>query len=178
MSDVVLPGSKYNVTDLQASLGIHQVHKQEQLTARREEIAAFYDEPFSEFRSPRPEGVGDGLVKTVPRPPRTERRTGKDRQSRHVLHLYVNLLDTAMRADRNPVIRALLAENIGASRQFNPPHMHPYHRDEYGYKPEDFPVACRVGESEISLPLVPQMTQQDAEDVVEALRKVLREYRR
>jgi dTDP-4-amino-4,6-dideoxygalactose transaminase len=162
LSEVVLPGYKYNMTDLQASLGIHQLRKQEQFIARREEIASFYDESFSEF---------DGLLKTQPRP--------HDGQTRHVLHLYPILLNlTRLRVDRNRVISALLAENVGASLHFWPLHMHPYYRDKYGYKPEDFPVACRVGESVLSLPLVPQMTERDAQDVVDAVRKVIETYER
>ncbi len=162
MSQVVVPGYKYNMTDLQASLGLHQLHKQGQFIARREEIAAFYDEAFSEF---------EGLVRTVPRP--------RDGKSRHALHLYVLLLDLArMKVDRNQVISALLAENIGASMHFWPLHMHPYYRDRYGYQPDDFPIARRVGESVLSLPLVPQMTARDAQDVVTAVRKVIRAYKK
>jgi dTDP-4-amino-4,6-dideoxygalactose transaminase len=73
MSEVVVPGYKYNMTDLQASLGMHQLSKQEAWIARREEIATFYDEAFSEL---------DGIVRTVPR---------ADGMSRHALHLYVIL---------------------------------------------------------------------------------------
>lgn len=161
-SEVVVPGYKYNMTDLQASLGIHQLRKQEQFIARREELAAYYDEAFGEM---------DGMVRTVRRP--------RDGQSRDVLHLYVLLLDLArLKVDRNRVISALLAENIGVSMHFWPLHMHPYYRDKYGYKPDDFPVACRVGESVLSLPLVPQMTEDDARDVVSAVKKVLAAYER
>ncbi len=162
MSEVVVPGYKYNMTDIQASLGIHQLRKQEQFIARREEIAAFYDEAFSECA---------GLVRTVPRP--------HDGTSRHVLHLYVLLLDLArLSVNRNRVISALLAENIGVSMHFWPLHMHPYYREKYGYKPDDYPVARRVGESVLSLPLVPQMTKHDAQDVVDAVVKVVGTYRR
>ncbi len=169
-SEVVVPGFKYNMTDIQASLGLHQLHKQEQFIARREELAAYYDEAVSEFRSPRPQGVGGDLVQTIRRP--------QDGQTRHVLHLYAILIDMAqLRVSRDRVISALLAENIGASMHFYPLHMHPFYRDKYGYRPDDFPVARRVGESEVSLPLVPQMSQRDAEDVVAAVRKVLEAYR-
>lgn len=160
MSEVVVPGYKYNMTDIQASLGLHQLRKQEQFIARREELADYFDEAFSEF---------DGLVRTVRRP--------KDGQSRHVLHLYVILLDLArLRVNRNRVISALLAENIGASMHFYPLHLHSFYRNKYGYQTHDFPVARGVGESEISLPLVPQMSYQDAEDVVTAVHKVLEAY--
>lgn len=157
MSEVVVPGYKYNMTDIQASLGIHQLRKQEQFIARREELASFYDEAFSEL---------DGVVRTVPRP--------HDGQSRHVLHLYVLLLNLSkLDADRNQLITEMLAENIGVSMHFWPLHMHPFYREKYHYRPEDMPVAQSVGESEISLPLVPQMTEHDGQDVVDAVRKVV-----
>ncbi len=162
MSEVVLPGYKYNMTDIQASLGLHQLRKQEGFIARREELADYYDKAFSNL---------DGMVRTVKRP--------KDGGSRHVLHLYVILLDIArLSVSRNRVISALLAENIGASMHFYPLHMHPFYREKYGYQPEDFPVARGVGESEISLPLVPQMSQKDADDAVAAVRHVLEAYQK
>jgi dTDP-4-amino-4,6-dideoxygalactose transaminase len=161
VSEVVVPGYKYNMTDIQASLGLPQLHKQEEFIARREEIAAFYDEAFSEF---------DGMVRTQPRP--------HDGQSRHVLHLYVLLLNLArLKVNRNQVISALLAENIGAAMHFMPLHQHPFYRAKYGYQPDDFPVARQVGESVLSLPLVPQMTERDAQDVVDAVRKVVDAYK-
>lgn len=162
LSEVVVPGYKYNMTDLQASLGIHQLRKQEKFIARREEIASFYDEAFSE--------LGD-LVWTQPRP--------HDGQNRHVLHLYPLLIDVnQLTVSRNRVLSALLAENIGASMHFNPLHMMPYYRGTYGYQPKDFPNAQRVGETEISLPIQPQITERDAQDVVDAVKKVLKEYAR
>lgn len=162
LSEVVLPGYKYNMTDIQASLGLHQLRKQESFIARREEIAAFYDEAFSEL---------DGIVRTVARP--------HDGQSRHPLHLYVLLLDlTRLKTDRNQIISALLAENIGAALHYQPLHMHPFYLSKYGYAPDDLPVAKRVGESILSLPLVPQMTERDAQDVVEGVRKVLNAWQR
>ena len=160
MSEVMVPGYKYNMTDIQASLGLHQLRKQEQFIARRQELADYYDEAFSEL---------DGMVRTVRRP--------KDGQTRNVLHLYPILIDTTrLKASRDRVISALLAENIGASMHFYPLHMHPFYREKYGYQPDDFPVARRVGESEISLPLVPQMSYRDADDVVAAVHKVLEAY--
>jgi dTDP-4-amino-4,6-dideoxygalactose transaminase len=162
MTEVVVPGYKYNMTDIQASLGLHQLRKQEQFIARREEIASFYDEAFSEL---------DECVRTAPRP--------HDGETRHVLHLYVLLLNLAkLKVDRDQVINALLAENIGASMHFWPLHMHPYYRQKYGYRPDDFSVSRRVGESVLSLPLVPQMTHQEAQDVVTAVQKVIQAYRR
>jgi dTDP-4-amino-4,6-dideoxygalactose transaminase len=160
MSEVVVPGYKYNMTDIQASLGLHQLRKQEQFVARREALANYYDRAFRDL----------DIVHTVARP--------HDGLTRHVLHLYVLMLDLhRLTVNRNRVLSALLAENIGASVHFWPVHMHPYYCRKYGYQPGDLPVARRVGESVLSLPLVPQMTDQDAEDVVTAIYKVTQAYR-
>ena len=147
LPEIIVPGYKYNMTDLQASLGLHQLRKQEAFIARREQLAAFYDEAFSEL---------DGIARTQFRP--------RDGQSRHVLHLYV--------------IDALLAENIGASMHFWPLHMHPYYREKFGHAPADFPAAQQVGESVLSLPLTPQMSERDAQDVAAAVHKVVAAYRK
>lgn len=162
LSEIVAPGYKYNMTDVQASLGIHQLRKQEAFIARREEIASFYDEAFSEL---------EGLVWTQPRP--------HDGLNRHVLHLYPILIDVKqLTVNRNRVLSALLAENIGVSMHFYPLHEMPYYRETYGYAPHDFPNAHWVGETEISLPVQPQITDSDAMDVVEAVKKVLEAYGR
>lgn len=160
--EIIVPGYKYNMTDLQASLGLHQLCKQEGFIARREELATFYDEAFSEF---------DGVIRTQPRP--------HDGQSRHVLHLYVLMFDLArMRVSRNQILDALLAENIGVSLHFWPLHMHPFYQQKYGYQPDDLPIARRIGESVLSVPLTPQMSQRDAQDVVDAVEKVVEAYRK
>lgn len=102
-----------------------------------------------------------------------------DGASRHVLHLYVLLLDRVrLKVSRDQFIRALLAENIGASMHFWPLHMHPYYREKYGCQPDDFPVARAVGKSVLSLPLIPQMSERDAQDAVDAVKKVVDACRR
>ena len=83
-----------------------------------------------------------------------------------------------VQVSRNEMIDSLLAENIGAALHFWPLHMMPYYRETYGYKPDDLPVARGVGESVMSLPLTPQMSQRDAQDVVEAVTKVVETFRR
>jgi dTDP-4-amino-4,6-dideoxygalactose transaminase len=89
------------------------------------------------------------------------------------------LLDLArLRVNRNQFVSALLAENVGAALRFMPVHMHPYYRAKCGYQPDNFPVARHVGESVLSLPLIPQMSERDAQDVVDAVRKVVDAYRR
>lgn len=160
--EIVVPGFKYNMTDIAASLGIHQLRRQENFLARREEIASFYDEAFTEL---------DGIVSTQFRP--------RDGTARHALHFYPLLLNTErVRVSRNEIINALLAENIGVSMHFQPLHQMLYYREKYGYAPSDLPNASKIGASEISLPLQPQMSDDDARDVVEAVMRVLNFYRR
>lgn len=160
--EIVVPGFKYNMTDMAASLGLHQLRRQEGFLMRREEIAAFYDREFDEL---------DGMVKRQYRPGTSA--------ARHALHFYALLPEMErLRVSRNELLDALLAENIGVSMHFQPLHQMPYYRDKYGYKPDDLPNAFHIGMSEISLPLQPQMSDEDAGDVVAAVRKVMRAYSR
>lgn len=159
-SEIVVPGYKYNMTDVQASIGLHQLRKHEGFVARREELAAFYDQAFAEF---------DGLLRMQYRP--------RDGRNRHVLHLYILILNLPrFKVTRNEFVDALLAENIGAAMHFNPLHNMPYYRNKYGYKPEDLPVANEIGNSVLSLPLTPQMTARDAQDVVDGVTKVVKAF--
>jgi dTDP-4-amino-4,6-dideoxygalactose transaminase len=78
-----------------------------------------------------------------------------------------------LKISRNQFIEELKSRNIGTSVHFIPIHLHPYYRDKYGYKPEDFPIAYQEYQRIISLPLYPKMTDQDAEDVIEAVGQVI-----
>jgi dTDP-4-amino-4,6-dideoxygalactose transaminase len=159
LSDALYPGYKYNMPDLLAALGIHQLQKQEAFLQIREEYARRYDEVFTTMPGirlqPRPTGPAD----------------------RHALHLYVLILDLAQfSVSRNQIIAALLAENIGAALHYRALHMHPFYQQTYGYEPDDFPVAASVGESILSLPLTPGMTETDVNDVINGVRKVYEAY--
>lgn len=161
LSDAVYPGYKYNMPDLLASLGIHQLRRVEDGLMLRERHAHRYDQAFSELPG----------VRLQPRP--------SDGLNRHGLHLYVLVLDMdQFRVSRNQIIDSLLAENIGAALHYRALHMHPYYRDTFGYRPEDFPAAASVGESILSLPLTPCMVDEDTSDVISAVHKVLAAYRR
>ncbi|HJU55722.1 MAG TPA: DegT/DnrJ/EryC1/StrS aminotransferase family protein [Pyrinomonadaceae bacterium] len=157
--EVVRPGFKYNLTDIQAALGLHQLRKLERFQARREEIARQYDEAFSGFEE---------LTLPTRRP-----------EVEHAWHLYVIRLNLErLRITRDRFIEELKQRRIGTSVHFIPVHLHPYYRDKYGYRPEDFAVASREFHRIISLPLNPRMSERDASDVVEAVREVVEEFRR
>ncbi|MCG3209393.1 MAG: UDP-4-amino-4-deoxy-L-arabinose--oxoglutarate aminotransferase [Anaerolineae bacterium] len=159
LSHAILPGYKYNMTDVQASLGLHQLRKLERFLEVREQYASRYDEAFARFPG----------VTLQPRPITPGMR--------HGLHLYVLILDPAhFSIDRNEIINALLAENIGAALHYRALHTHPYYQEKYGYKPEDFPHAYQVGERILSLPLTPAMTDADVQNVIQAVEKVLTYY--
>ena len=161
LSDALYPGFKYNMPDLIAALGIPQLKKVEGFLATRERYAQMYDEAFADMPG----------VCLQPRP------TGGE--IRHALHLYVLILDLAQfTVTRNEILDALLAENIGAALHYRALHMHPYYRETYGYAPEDYPIAYTVGESILSLPLTPGMTEADLQDVIDGVFKVLTAYRK
>jgi dTDP-4-amino-4,6-dideoxygalactose transaminase len=155
--EVVEAGYKYNLTDLMASLGLHQLAKLEAALSVREAYAARYDRAFADLPLDRPT--------TLP---------GR----RHALHLYPVLL----RPDQAPVTRGrfvdeLRARQIGTSVHFIPVHLHPFYQRRFGYRRGDFPVAEAAFERIVSLPLYPKMSRRDLEDVVEAVRAVLGEAR-
>lgn len=160
LSEAIYPGFKYNMTDLQASLGLHQLRKQEHFLLIRERYAKIYDAAFADLPG----------VRQQPRP--------SDGINRHSLHLYVLIIDPAQfRVDRNQIVSALLAENIGASIHYQALHTHTYYRDQFGYHPGDYSNAAIVGNNIFTLPLTPGMNEKDVNDVIEAVYKVLTAYR-
>lgn len=151
--DVVVPGFKYNMTDIQASLGIHQLRRLDAMQARRHQIVACYNEAL---------GALDALELPVARP--------------HVdpaWHIYaVRLNLDRLKFDRAEFIDRLAQRNIGSSVHFIPVHLMSYYRDRYGYRPEDFPVANSQFERLVSLPLSSRMSDQDVADVIEAVTSI------
>jgi dTDP-4-amino-4,6-dideoxygalactose transaminase/lipopolysaccharide/colanic/teichoic acid biosynthesis glycosyltransferase len=157
--EVFRPGFKYNMTDLQAAIGIHQLTKQTRLQARRAEIARQYNAAFSEFD-----------FFQIP---------ANFAHVDHAWDLYVlRLCLDRLEISRNQFIEELAARNIAGSVHFIPIHLHPYYRGKYGYKPEDFPVAYREYQRIISLPIYPGMSNQDVDDVIGAVAAIARKYMR
>ncbi len=151
--EILYPGYKYNMTDIQAALGLSQLAKLERLQAVRRGIAAQYNEAFGNM-------------------PELEIPVELD-YARHAWHLYVLKLNLAkLKTDRNQFIEELKAEKIGTSVHFIPVHLHPYYRDTFGYQPGDFPRAAETFERILSLPLYPRMSDQDRLDVIEAVKRV------
>lgn len=151
---VVLPGYKYNMTDLQAALGLHQLPRVEQNLLRRNELWETYNQAFAD------------LPVDLPAP--------DDPNARHARHLYTLMVDKARTGvSRDEFMDRLHAQNIGTGVHYLGVHLHPYYRETYGFRPEDFPNATWISERTVSLPLSPKLTNGDVEDVIEAVRNAL-----
>jgi dTDP-4-amino-4,6-dideoxygalactose transaminase len=156
--EVILPGFKYNMTDMEAALGIHQLARIEEGLIRREAIWAEYDQAFQD------------LPLFLPPPP--------EKETRHARHLYTLLVDIdAVDITRDEVMTGLQAENIGTGVHYIALHLQPYYRDLLGYRPGDFPAALFVSERTLSIPLSTLITDDDVADVIAAVHRVLRRAR-
>jgi UDP-4-amino-4,6-dideoxy-N-acetyl-beta-L-altrosamine transaminase len=144
-------GWKYNLNDIQASLGIRQLKKLDDFTKKRQELAKIYDKKLEKIQK---------IV--IP---------FKNTDRNHVYHLYPILLKDY---DRNKFIEELTKRNIGVSVHFIPLHLHPFYKREYGYNKGDFPVAENLYNSEVSLPLYPNLSEQDTNYIISAIKDILK----
>jgi dTDP-4-amino-4,6-dideoxygalactose transaminase len=158
--EIIAPGFKYNLTDIAAALGIAQLHKADRMRERRALIAKRYTAAFRDMVE----------LETPPDAP-------PDGQHSWYLYMLRLNLDT-LAIDRARFFEELRARKIGASVHFIPLHCHPYYRDKFGYKPEDFPIAHREYKREISLPIYSKMTDDDVRDVIEAVTDIVGRFRR
>ena len=147
-------GYKYNMTDLQAALGIHQLARVERNWERRRQIWGRYQAEL--------DGLGLGLP-AEPEP-----------GTRHALHLYTVLVDEERcGVARDPFLEAMTAQGIGVGVHYLAIPEHPYYRERFGWRPDDYPAARRIGRQTVSLPLSPALNDADVTDVVRAVRRVL-----
>lgn len=152
---VVECGFKYNMMDLHAAIGIHQLHRVEPYWRRRREIWQRYDEAFAD------------LSLRLPAKPAPD--------TRHAYHLYTLIVDEERAGvRRDDFLEAMNAQNVGTGVHYLSIPEHPYYRREFGWKPEEYPEATRIGRRTVSLPLSAKLTPEDVEDVIEAVRTVLR----
>jgi dTDP-4-amino-4,6-dideoxygalactose transaminase len=157
--EVVEPGFKYNMTDMQAALGIHQLARVETNLARRNEIWRRYDEAFRD------------LPVVVPAP--------EEPGTRHARHLYTLLLDLdRLSLDRDAVQGELHRRRIGTGTHYLAVHLHEYYRNTFGYERGDLPNAEWISDRTLSLPLSPKLSDEDVDDVISAVTSVLAEARR
>jgi len=157
--EVVAPGFKYNMPDIQAAIGLHQLKRLEEMQRRRRAIVAQYDEALGQIEE----------LETPTSRPNVE----------SAWHIYLlRLRPDTLSIDRAEFIEELRRRNIGASVHFIPVHLHPYYRDRYQLKPEQFPVAQSNFERMLSLPLSPAHTDDDVADVIDAVTDIVRTHRR
>jgi dTDP-4-amino-4,6-dideoxygalactose transaminase len=157
--DILYPGFKYNLTDIAAAIGIQQLKKCNEFWEARQRIAMNYAKAFGDLQEIQVPSCRNDV--------------------QHAWHLFVIQLNLErLKINRNQFIEALRGKEIGTSVHFIPLHLHPYYRDKFGYKPEDFPNASAVFDRIISLPIYPKMTEGDVRDVIVAVRKLVQEYRR
>jgi perosamine synthetase len=156
--EIVSPGFKYNLTDIAAAIGIEQLKKCGRFWEARTHIAATYQEAFADL----PE------IQTPVCMPHVQ----------HAWHLYfIQLKPGRLSITRDEFIQELKRNNIGTSVHFIPLHLHPYYRNNFGYKACDFPVASRVYERIVSLPIYPKMTGTDVERVIHVVKRIIKQYR-
>lgn len=157
--DVVAPGFKYNMTDIQASLGLWQLKKLAGFQARRHQVVEKYQKAFSQL---------DSLELPV-----------EKTYASHAWHLYViRLVPETLTIDRDQFIEEMTQRRIGTSVHFIPVHFHSYYRKKYGYQPESFPIAAGNFSRSISLPLNTKISDADVDYVIETVLDLLKKYRR
>ena len=151
---VVECGFKYNMMDLQAALGIHQLARVERWWQRRRELMGVYRAAFA--------GLPLGFQADAPA------------DSRHAYHLFPILIDEARTGiSRDAFLDAMTARKLGVGVHYRSIAGHPYYQETFGWRPEDYPHAHRIGEQTVSLPLSPRLTDDDVQDVIAAVRDIL-----
>lgn len=156
---IIAPGYKYNLTDIAAAIGIHQLARAEEMRLEREGIARCYLEALAD-------------TEEIELPPTDENRI-------HSWHLFpIKLRLPRLSIDRNTYLDKLKQAGVGYSVHWRPLHLHPYYRETFGWRPEDFPIATAVWERLISLPIFPGMRGDEVEHVIRTIKSVCARYAR
>jgi perosamine synthetase len=152
--EIVAPGFKYNMTDIAAALGLAQLAKCDRMREARRRIAGIYDQGLESLGKVATPVVRDGVE--------------------HAWHLYPMRLELEqLRISRDEFVAMMREHNIGTSVHFIPLHLHPYYRNTHQYRPQDFPNASDAYKRLVSLPIYPSMTNDDASDVIQAVRDII-----
>ncbi len=149
--EIVTPGYKYNMMDIQAALGLHQLPALDGFIKRRTELALRYQKIFTDW----PQWTRPGTPAFA---------------HRHAWHLYAPLINPAAAGmDRDAFMQGMKERNIGTGLHYRAVHLYPYYRERYGFKPGDFPNAESIGERIVSLPLFPGLSDADQDRAVAAM---------
>ncbi|MCP5048316.1 MAG: DegT/DnrJ/EryC1/StrS family aminotransferase [bacterium] len=152
---VVYAGFKYNMMDMQAAIGIHQLPRVEEYWKRRKEIWGKYNRAFESLPVFCPAPAPDNI--------------------KHACHLYTLLLDIdRLTISRDRFLDEMTRRNIGVGVHYIALHLHPFYQETYGYKDGDFPNAEWISQRTVSLPLSPKLTNGDVRDVIQAVQDILR----
>lgn len=151
---VVECGFKYNMMDIQAAIGIHQLQRIEQYWHRREEIWRKYNDAFADLPVTLPSAIEPG--------------------TRHAYHLYTILVDESRTGiERDAFLTSMTARNIGVGVHYLSIPEHPYYQKTFGWNPQNYPHGMRIGRQTVSLPISAKLTDDDVEDVIEAVIKTV-----
>jgi dTDP-4-amino-4,6-dideoxygalactose transaminase len=157
--EIVAPGFKYNLTDIAAALGLHQLRRADELHRRRTHWARWFNEQLAHI---------DEIILPWENPDRV-----------HSWHLYpIRLRLDRLRINRAEFIDELKRNGVGSSVHWLPLHMHPYYRDTYGYQPGDISTAARLYPELITLPLYADLEESDAAHVCEVTRRIVEAQRK
>ncbi len=151
--EIVAPGFKYNLTDIAAAMGLHQLKRLPAFQQRREQIAARYFEALADLPLILPPQAPEGDV--------------------HSWHLYVLRLAEDAGVTRDVFIERMFEQGIGCSVHYVPLHQHPYWKERYGLTPEMFPESQKAYERTVTIPLYTAMTDEQVERVIAAVRRSL-----
>ena len=153
-AEVMFPGFKYNLTDISAAIGVSQLKRLDAINGKRRELAMLYRELLADIPEIRPLADPQGYDFT------------------HAWHLFIVRVDSP-KLDRNAFMNALKAENIGTGLHFRCCHLQKFYREAYGFAAGMLPATEYNSDHICSLPLFPDMTGEDVQDVVGAIKKVL-----
>jgi len=152
---VVSLGFKYNMMDLQAAIGLHQLERIEENWRTREDCWSYFQENLADT----------GLILPI----------APEANTRHAYHLYTVLVDEERTGvERDQFLNAMTAQNIGVGVHYLSIPEHPYYQETFGWRPEEYPIATNIGRKTVSLPLSAKLEQRDRDDVVEAVHRILR----
>jgi len=152
--EVIEPGFKYNMMDIQAALGLHQLPRLDDFISKRTRIVKRY---FSLLK--------DWPEWTLPTP--------ADYDHRHAWHLFAPLINPeAAGMDRDTFMQEMKTRNIGTGLHYRAAHLYPYFREQFGFKPGDFPHAETIADRIVSLPLFPDMTEEEQDRVIAAMKDI------
>ena len=152
---VVCPGFKCNMMDIQAALGIHQLKREHRNWQRRGKVWQKYNESFAGLNITLPSDSAPGI--------------------KHAYHLYTILIDKDKAGiSRDEFLSAMHRENIGTGVHYLSIPEHQFYQTTFGWKPEDYPNAMKIGRETVSLPLSAKLTDSDVESVILTVKKILR----